>query len=157
MIVTVTWKLGGYSSSSLGAALAQRLYDYERGINVYSGRPTTWSGKVGLMYPSDYGYATSGGTTNDREECLAESLNSWTTYTDCRNNSWLYISGIWQWTLTAVSNSSSYIYRVNNDGILNPFDANRGFDARPTVYLKSNIIISNGTGTASDPYTLLEI
>ena len=30
--------------------------------------------KVGLMYSSDYGYATSGGTTKDRAACLAKEL-----------------------------------------------------------------------------------
>ena len=55
MIEIVTWKLGGtsnYTSASNG--LASHFYGYERGTTVYSGRPTTWSGKVALMYPSDY-------------------------------------------------------------------------------------------------------
>ena len=28
-----------------------------KGEQTYSGRSTEWSGKVGLMYPSNYGYA----------------------------------------------------------------------------------------------------
>ena len=45
------------------------LYEKERGTTVYSERPTKWTGKIGLMYPSDYGYATSGGSTTNREAC----------------------------------------------------------------------------------------
>ena len=76
-IDTITWKLGGtasYTSSSNG--LASHWYTYERGTTVYTGRPTEWPGKVGLMYPSDYGYATSGGTSMNRASCLAKALNN---------------------------------------------------------------------------------
>ena len=71
MIGDAVWYLGGtsnYTSASNG--LTSHWYSYERGITVYSGRSTSWTGKVGLMYPSDYGYATSGGTTTDRNACL---------------------------------------------------------------------------------------
>ena len=67
MIGYAVWYLGGtsdYTSASNG--LTSHWYSYERGTTVYSGRSTSWTGKVGLMYPSDYGYATSGGTTTDR-------------------------------------------------------------------------------------------
>ena len=74
-IESVVWNLGGtasYTSASNG--LARHWYRYERGTTVYSGRPTTWTGKVGLMYPSDYGYATSGGSTTNRAACLAKEF-----------------------------------------------------------------------------------
>ena len=77
-IESVVWNLGGtanYQSSSNG--LASHFYGYERGTTVYSGRPTTWTGKIALMYPSDYGYATAGGTTTNRESCLAKELYNW--------------------------------------------------------------------------------
>ena len=55
MIESVVWNLGG--TSSISSATADTFYTAERGTTVYSGRPTKWTGKVGLMYPSDYGYA----------------------------------------------------------------------------------------------------
>ena len=54
MVKNVTWYLGGYSSTS---ATADAFYGYERGTTVYSGRPTSTTGYIGLMYPSDYGYS----------------------------------------------------------------------------------------------------
>ena len=78
MIGNAKWYLGGtanYDSSSNG--LASHFYKYERGTGVYSGRSTSWTGKVGLMYPSDYGYATSGGTTTNRASCLAKEIYNW--------------------------------------------------------------------------------
>ena len=65
MIGDTVWYLGG--SGSNNDVTASMFYERERGTTVYSGRSTSWTGKVGLMYPSDYGYATSGGTTTDRE------------------------------------------------------------------------------------------
>ena len=56
MISDAKWNLGGtasYTSSSNG--LASHWYTYERGTEVYSGRPTEWIGKIGLMYPSEVG------------------------------------------------------------------------------------------------------
>src|SRR5699024_3350454 len=60
MISNAKWNLGGVSSSS---KISSSFYTSERGTTVYAGRPTDWIGKIGLMYPSDYGYATSGGST----------------------------------------------------------------------------------------------
>jgi hypothetical protein len=53
MIQNVTWHLGGMSS----AGTASAVYTAERGTTVYSGRSTTSTGNIGLMYMSDYGYS----------------------------------------------------------------------------------------------------
>ena len=50
-----TWKLGG--SSTHNDVTAQMFYERERGTTVYSGRSTEWTGRIGLMYPSDYGFS----------------------------------------------------------------------------------------------------
>ena len=155
MIETVTWKLGGPATSASNG-LASHFYGYERGTTVYSGHATEWVGEVGLMYPSDYGYATSGGSTTDRATCLATELYNWmssTGFSDCYNNDWLY-NGSLQWTLTPSSSYSTDVFDVNNNGNLFVNYANVGYGARPSVYLKSNISISGGTGTSTDPYTL---
>ena len=158
MIETVTWKLGGtanYTSSSNG--LASHFYGYERGTTVYSGRPTTWSGKVALMYPSDYGYATSGGSTTNRDACLAKELYNWdsSSFSDCKNNDWLYDSSTYQWTLTPYSSNSSDVFDVYDTGYVNIYvNADGSYGVRPSVYLTSNVKISGGDGTSNSPYTL---
>ena len=157
MIANVTWKLGGtanYTSASNG--LASHFYGYERGTTVYSGRPTTWQGKIALMYPSDYGYATSGGATTNREACLAKELYNWdsSSYSDCNNNDWIF-NNDYQWTLTPPSFNSSYVFGVHNAGYVS--DGNYARDSngvRPSVYLTSNVGISGGDGTMNNPYIL---
>ena len=157
MIETVTWKLGGtanYSSASNG--LANHWYGYERGTTVYSGR-TTWNGKVALMYPSDYGYATSGGSTTNRESCLAKELYNWdsSSFSDCKNNDWLF-TGTYQWTLTPHSSYLTGVFFVNSTGcVINYRDAYNSRGVRPSVYLTSNVMISGGDGTINDPYVVV--
>ena len=153
MIANVTWKLGG--SSTYNDVTSSMFYERERGTTVYSGRPTTWQGKIALMYPSDYGYATSGGSTTNREACLAKELYNWgsSSYSDCKNNDWLFNSTI-QWTLTPISSNSSHVFNVRNTGYVNYLYANRSIGVRPSVYLTSNVGISGGDGTMNNPYIL---
>ena len=156
-IDTIIWKLGGtaiYSSSSNG--LASHWYTYERGTTVYSGRPTEWQGKVGLMYPSDYGYATSGGSSMDRTSCLAKELYNWdsSSYSDCKNNDWLYNSSIYQWTLAPNSYDSAGVFFVSPSGFVRASYADYQFAVRPSVYLTSKTSILGGEGTLENPYQI---
>ena len=157
MISDAKWYLGGTSSySSASNGLASHFYSYERGTDVYSGRPTSFIGEVGLMYPSDYGYATSGGSTTSREECLAKELYNWNSsdYTDCKNNDWLLYSSA-QWTMAPRSRYSSFVFSVESTGYVdgNIF-AGAACAVRPVLALASTVGITGGTGTESDPYIL---
>ena len=166
-IDTITWKLGGtanYDSSSNG--LASHWYTYERGTTVYTGRPTEWQGKVGLMYPSDYGYATSGGTDMNRAGCLAKELYNWDSrsYSSCKNNDWLYNSSHYQWTLAPRSSDSYsvfYVFRsgtaryyVFDAGYVRDNTANGDYAVRPSVYLIPSTSFLGGEGTLENPYEI---
>ena len=157
MIGDTLWYLGGtsnYTSSTNG--LTSHFYSYERGTTVYSGRDTSWVGKVGLMYLSDYGYATSGGSTTDRNACLNKELYNWdsSSYSDCKNNDWLYESSYHQWTITPHASNSYNVFRVGFAGYLRYYSANKAIGVRPVVFLKSSIKIVDGDGSSSNPYIL---
>ena len=157
MIGNAKWYLGGtanYDSSSNG--LASHWYKYERGTGVYSGRSTSWTGKVGLMYPSDYGYATSGGTTTNRAGCLAKELYNWDSdsVSDCKNNDWMYNSNIWQWTITPRQDVAYYVFGVIFTGYVGNDYAYGIYGARPVVHLNSAIKVITGSGTKESPYIL---
>ena len=159
-IESVVWNLGGtanFESSSNG--LASHFYGYERGTTVYSGRPTTWTGKIALMYPSDYGYATAGGTTTNRDSCLAKELYNWdgSDVSDCKNNDYLYKSSYSQWTLVSYSSSSYYAFHVGKMGFVNGNNnyVFNSYGVRPAAYLKSSISLSSvGDGSSTSPYQL---
>ena len=158
-IESVVWNLGGtanYNSASNG--LASHWYGYERGTTVYSGHATTWTGKVGLMYPSDYGYATAGGATTNRAACLAKELYNWdgSGVSDCKNNDYLYKSSYYQWTLAPFSSYASDVFYVRTRGFVNYNLAYSDRNSvRPVAFLKSNISITDvGLGTAESPFQL---
>ena len=144
MIENVTWYLGGYSSTS---ATAEAFYGYERGTTVYSGRPTSSTGYIGLMYPSDYGYSVLASSC-----ARTTNLGSYSNST-CAGQSWMYGQG-YEWTITPSSSYSVIVFSVLNRGTLNTSNANYGFSARPVLYLDSNVYIYDGTGTVSDPYII---
>ena len=144
MIENVTWYLGGYSSTS---ATAEAFYGYERGTTVYSGRPTTTTGYIGLMYPSDYGYSVLSSSC-----ARTTNLGSYNNAT-CAGQSWLYGQG-YEWTITPDSSDRFYVFRVDNDGYLDSEFASAGSAARPVLYLDSSVYVIDGTGTQSDPYII---
>ena len=152
-IESVVWNLG----SAADGITASAYYTAERGTAVYSGRPTTWTGKVGLMYPSDYGYATSGGTTTNRAACLAKKMDNWNDsgVSDCKNNDYLLKNTYHQWTLVPDSSISSVFFRVEARGYVSYDYAYRDYlSVRPAAFLKSNISISSGDGSSNSPYNL---
>ena len=156
-IEEVIWNLGGISTyKSASNGLASHWYGYERGTTVYTGRPTTWTGKIGLMYPSDYGYATSGGTTKDRNACLAKELVNWdySPFSDCKGNDYLLDTNKVQWTLAPSSDINFYVFHMYTDGGVDYYDDNYADAVRPALFLKSNILVDKGTGTSTDPYQL---
>ena len=154
MIGDAKWYLGG--SSTYNDVTPPMFYTRERGTTVYSGHSTSWIGKVGLMYPSDYGYATSGGSSTNRNSCLAKELYNWDSsgYSDCKNNDWMYNGSIWQWTMSPRADYSSYVFYVNDAGYVDSYNAYTTYAGRPVVYLKSTIKVISGSGTTSSPYIL---
>ena len=145
MIAEVTWYLGGYSSAS---ATTESFYGYERGTTVYSGRPTTTTGYIGLMYPSDYGYSVLSSSC-----ARTTNLGSYNTAT-CAGQSWLYGKG-YEWTITPYSSSSSGVFILyGNGGLLGSGSAYYGIGGRPVLYLDASVYKIDGEGTLDKPYII---
>ena len=146
-IEDVTWYLYGYSSNSLSK---QNFYLCERG--QYSGctsanlgaYATSTNDKIGLMYVSDYMYAS--GYYNSTSTTTGSSYYF-------GNQNWLYKG--YEWTITPSSSSTTYAFSVDNYGyVYNLNSASYGCGARPTFYLKSSVYVTGGSGTFDDPYTI---
>ena len=144
MITNVTWYLGGYSSTS---ATTEAFYGYERGTTVYSGRPTTSTGYIGLMYPSDYGYSVLSSSC-----ARTTNLGSYSS-SACSGQSWLYGQGD-EWTLTPYSNSSIGVFIESFRGYLVSGYADYGDGARPVLYLDASVYKIDGEGTLDKPYII---
>lgn len=154
LIGNAKWYLGGigdFTSSSNG--LATHFYTKERETSVYSGRSSSWIGKVGLMYVSDYGFATSGNGSTNRASCLGKELYTWSYSTDCVNNDWLFNS-TYQCMINPRSDSPGIGFQIFSDGIIRDISSYVTCNVRPVVYLKSSVAFSDGDGSSSSPYII---
>ena len=151
-IATARWNLGGATadSSSLNS------YKEERGTNHISNpsdgisRSNIWEGKVALMYPSDYGYASTDSLC--RNNMSSQTNNVY----NCQNNNWLF-NGTYQWILSARNNSETYLFNFTYKGWMAGVKASSSSSVRPTLYLKSDIVIVGGTGANENAYIIDEI
>ena len=146
MIAETTYNLGGWNDTGV---YPNEIYEYERGTTVYTGRPTTWTGKIALAYPSDYGYAAD---LNQCKQTLANYDNS-----TCTSNNWMKAiitdnGSNHGWLLTPDS-SYSYVAWYSQGNVGEYFTgAARG--AVPVLSLSSKLGIESGDGSSSNPYKL---
>ena len=107
------------------------------------------------MYPSDYGYATSGGSTTDRATCLNKDLYHWSdsSVSDCKKNDWLF-NGRAQWTLSPYADSALALRAFNVLYDVYSTNANEDNGVRPAVYLSSNTKVLSGDGSSGNPFIL---
>ena len=165
-IVNAKWHLGGASSSNYKTLTAEGIYTEERNTSaIYSGNSASMYAKVGLMYPSDYGYATVGGTTTNKSSCRAKELYNWdsSSHSDCKNNDWLFTSqssfvNSGEWLLSPYSSGSKRAAYLGSSGSVGfGFSGSVSlsqFAVRPTFYLDSSIlkIVGTGDGTKDNAY-----
>ena len=145
MIANVTWYLGGYSSIK---TTTDAFYGYERGTMVYSGRPTSTTGYIGLMYPSDYGYSVLSSSC-----ARTTNLDSYGTST-CAGASLLYGQG-YEWLLTPFSTESVFVFFFSDSGDLNYDYTVYGYNSfRPVIYLNASVYKIDGDGSLNSPYII---
>ena len=136
------------------------IYSKEKNNPAYNNNPTSWTGYIGLMYPSDYGYATSGDESiiateqesnlKGRSACLLDPLYNWgvgqtgssDNWHGCRDNSWLYEHGQYQWFLSLSVISANSVMGLYVNGYVGGHNAHNAlYGVRPVLYLKSNVKI----------------
>lgn len=126
---------------------ANEIYQSERSSEVYDGNATTWTGKIAIPYPSDYGYAV------DLNKC-SESLVLYND-TACISNSW--ISSMFTsdtWLLNPRADTSNQSSSISSNKVLPTVGVDSKYAVFPTLYLNSELSIKSGTGSSSDPYQL---
>ncbi len=164
------WNLGSNGYNVYNAIKTDKFYELENSSN--SGRICTngeycnesltrvsvWKGMVGLMSPSDYGYATKGGATTSRSTCLNTNLFNWdgSGVSDCKNNNWLINLINWQWTMMPVAHESysSTVFFVYTLGSVDHSHARYAGLVRPAIYIKSSTKIIDGVGSILNPFKI---
>ena len=149
-VAKVRWNLGGYSTAQVSAL---NMYNAERGTlhisNPSDGitRKDYWDGKIALIYLSDYGYASTDKT------CRNDMRSSTNNVYNCKNENWLFNSAN-QRTLSPISGDAYSVFFVYSGGTVLSNFASYAFGVRPALFLKSDVVIAEGTGTESDPFIL---
>ena len=163
---TVNYKmyLGGASGTS--SYISADFYDMERMLNSkgaagktsqdsYSSA-TIFIGSVGLMYPSDYGYAV---LASDCARTI--ELRKYNQTKTCINNNWLYQgSSTFQWLISPNSSTDSYVLCVDKFGYISDsyYTGDSIFSSddnsfSPVMALRSDVVVT-GSGTQSEPYVM---
>ena len=147
---------GGGNNSNFNSSVD--FYSYERKIKntksnefYYDKNPNSWVGRLGLMYVSDYGYAS--------DNCETKALNDYNNSNDlriCNNTNWLFNLKKLEATITQYSNTSTSIHYIADNGtVVSTYQASLAQTVvRPTLYLKSEVRIIDGDGTSTNPYIL---
>ena len=155
LIAETTYYTRGHDSTRI---FVDAMYDKERvsGTVITGVTPTrtlTWTGKVAIPFPSDYGYAA------DLSLCQKQ-LGSYNDAT-CTANNWMKNivtnnGGNFGWLLTPRSGFASSAWGVHSSGYVNYYDygASNSYGVAPVLSLASELDIGPGTGTSSSPYQL---
>ena len=151
LIAETTYYTRGYNIIHI---YVDEMYDKERVsgtvVNATPPRTTSWTGKVTLAHPSDYGYAA------DLSLCQKQ-LGSYDV-TACTTNNWMKnILGTSSngWLLTPGSDSADSAWRVySSGGVYEYHGTSTGSGVAPVLSLTSELDIGSGSGTSSSPYQL---
>ena len=149
-IAKVKWNLGGafYGISALSSYNEERETKHITNPTDGIQRVSTWDGKIALLYPSDYGFAST-------DENCRSKLNSSDNNNDfyCKNNNWLF-NNTYYWTLSPCYYNSTTTFLVFIDGRVHNFSVANAYNIRPVLFLKSSVTISGGNGALDNPYTI---
>lgn len=156
MVDSETWY---FSNSVTIDMMTTEAYTAER-------NGTANTGYIGILYPSDYGYATASYTSSSckiRYYGLYGRNCAYNNRTSTDLN-WIYrmFYGTFYWFMGGNSTSTVLAYRgsttisgVNYPGNVETDTANSvSFAVAPSLYLKSTVTIASGSGTSSDPFVL---
>ena len=169
LIDNTTYYLGNVSISKdsnywwVVDGIAKEVYEQERGnvecassvtnwtqnsnCNIWNGNSATWTGKIGLLYPSDYGYASSSDKWSTNEGAYyynGGSLNNWMFNTDTEAN----------WMISPASRDSNVAIAWNSHGLVAYFHVRHDYAVRPVLNLISEAETVDGDGSFESPYIL---
>lgn len=146
-IESVKWYTAAvpYNNGSYVNLKGEEFYSLERANLTVTNGSKSWVGKVALFYPSDFIYTTAYNYNNscynkpiENEECNLKPtwlISSKTVTTLSRGRNMITLA------------SSQYLYLYSSD-------VSNQQDIVPNIYLKSNILVTNGSGTKENPFLI---
>ena len=157
----VVWNIGGCRTSY---ATTYQMYEWERGIdsgvNDYlyewtKESDSNYHNGIGLMYVSDYSYATGGGSIG-RDACFKQNLYNGLN-AECVLDNWLIGDKV-EWSMNYQSSNNNVVFYISKNGVDLYRKVTEIFDVEPVVYLKSSIKIeldpSENYGSIDNPFRI---
>ncbi len=148
------WYLGGGSWNGL----VNDYYKNERdGSYVIN--------NIGLLYASDYGYATSGNEEKSRNNCFGQRLTSWQNeFSPCNHSNYLYNPNEGKWLINIDRGSNYTAYMIERERIASTGASVGGINVfevysstsyiYPSFYLNKDCLYLTGSGSYDDPYLI---
>ena len=122
---------------------------HENNCNIWNGNQVIWNGKIALLYPSDFGYASN--TSNWSKDFKDTNSNGISL------NNWMFNNeAAFSWFLSPASIAPGSVSGVIIGGILfgGYADYDDGLALRPVLSLGTQTMIISGTGSINDPYLI---
>ena len=138
MIISAVWKVGGNTSTNILNNSVRTVFTNE----IKNPVNNTYTAKIGLMYVSDFGYASAASRWTSMMEESSSGHANIDNYLFLRFN---------DWTITPNSGNSNNVYSIESEGIVTTASVNVAYGIRPAFYLKDSVMYVSGTGTISDP------
>ena len=146
MIDNVLWYTGPVDNDILSSEIyisERKSTAPEKEDNIP--RTTSWIGSVGLIYLSDYIYASK----DCYETIIPQSYNE----EQCTSSNWLYATG-YHWTISPHIDTYTRTMYISTTGSVGRNIAYYHDYVRPSVYLKPDVKITRGDGSENNPYKL---
>ena len=145
-ISSTKWYLGNVTTGS-SSKDSQGTYQEEKSTSVWSGNKQTWDGKVALIYPSDYMYASS--------SCYNNGTIGYNYNSTCTSTNWLLDTNNSFWAVSPSSLDSLSAMRVNSSGyVYRDYARGSSGGLRQSVYLDHSVKYVSGNGSASNPFVI---
>jgi len=173
-IINGTYHLGNVSINSDTGMIdgtSREVYIEERGTtmcdvsvsnwsqnsncNIWYGNQASWTGKIGLLYPSDYGYSANPSYWNSNISTYYQN--------NITGGSWILNNDAnYSWFMSLASSYSQSSMRLSLVGgvyfniVYQCYDEdNCGAGAlRPVLHIKSDTLILSGEGSITDPFII---
>ena len=154
-IATKTWKVGGNTAASILNVAPAQAYVNEilnPVTNNTSDGKSTYDAKIGLMYVTDYEFASVPSNWAKRPNLMTDTID----YGKATLSNWLYM-GQSDLTITRISDDKLKIFGIVVNVLYEDtakkvsVDEDRKNGIRPTFYLNEDVSYVSGSGTQSDP------
>ena len=147
MVSASTYYRGSIGSSAY--LYPNQFYDYER-----SG--STWTGKIALLYASDYGYATDLGvcTKNMREYSQTAACYTGGNWMESIFDNDNFTNAVATMTGSNTNYQINAIFGYQDTGQVQTLGAMTYASLVPVLYLDEDVVVVGGDGSSSNPYQI---